>query len=290
MSLIHKQEMTEENLAAHRANAQKSQGPVTPEGKANSAAANLRHGLYAKARNGALTALGEDPEEYAGLMSSLENNLVESLEGELKERIGDTLWRMKRAALMQDGLILKRIKAAQETQEMMTLPQRVRAHENIERLEDLARALRRRGNGPTAEEIHAFVKCFDADPTGEMGEFFLLLKSLNKLVEGPERKAALRQARAQLEELDESYRRVCRKVVEHFDELQSPANLAALTAPDDEKSLHMQRAEDSSLRRLWRLMNMLFRVRNGGLTVREVGNQDRPGYVHANTGEHAQEI
>ena len=65
MSLIHKQEMTEENLAAHRANGQKTHGPVTPEGKANSAAANLRHGFYCQAPNRALTALGEDPEEYA---------------------------------------------------------------------------------------------------------------------------------------------------------------------------------------------------------------------------------
>ena len=80
MSLIHKQEMTEENLAAHRANGQKTLGPVTPEGKANSAAANLRHGFYCKAQNGALVALGEDPEEYAGLLNSLENNLGEGLE------------------------------------------------------------------------------------------------------------------------------------------------------------------------------------------------------------------
>ena len=71
MSLIHQQEMTEENLAAHRANGQKTQGAVTPEGKANSAAANLRHGFYCQAQNGTLTAWGEDPEEYAGLMNSL---------------------------------------------------------------------------------------------------------------------------------------------------------------------------------------------------------------------------
>jgi hypothetical protein len=61
MSLIHKQEMTEENLAAHRANGAQSQGAVTPEGKANSAAANLRHGFYCRAQNGALTALGGRP-------------------------------------------------------------------------------------------------------------------------------------------------------------------------------------------------------------------------------------
>ncbi len=110
MSLVKKPEMTEKNLAAHRANGQKTQGPVTPEGKANSAAANLRHGFYCQAPNRALTALGEDPEEYAGLMNSLENNLVEGLEAELKQRIGHVFWRMRRAERVQDGLALRRIK------------------------------------------------------------------------------------------------------------------------------------------------------------------------------------
>jgi hypothetical protein len=285
MSLVKKPEMTEENLAAHRANGAHSHGAVTPEGKARVAAANLRHGFYAQAQNGALTALGEDPEEYADLMNSLENNLVEGLEAELKQRIGDTLWRMKRAARMQNGLALKRIKAAQEIQKVTTMPQRLRAHENLERYEDLATALRRRGNGPTPAEIQAFVRHFDDDPSEDMKEFFVLLKSLNKLEEGPERKAALRQARAQLRDLEESYRRVCVKFAEQLDEMQSPENLAALTAPRDEKSLLMQRMEDSSLRQLWRLTNMLFRVRNGGLTLRDVKNEATTGDVHENKGD-----
>ena len=47
----------------------------------------------------------------------------------------------------------------------------------------------------------------------------------------------------------------------------------------------MQRLEDSSLRQLWRLTSMLFRVRNGALTLRDVKNEDRPGYVYENTGD-----
>jgi hypothetical protein len=30
---------------------------------------------------------------------------------------------------------------------------------------------------------------------------------------------------------------------------------------------------------------MLFRVRNGALTLRDGKNKDRPGYVHENTGD-----
>jgi len=285
MSLIHKQEMTEENLAAHRANGQKTQGPVTPEGKANSAAANLRHGFYCKVQNGALVALGEDPQEYAGLMNSLENNLGEGLECQLVELIADTVWRMKRAKRMQDGLAQKDIQAAKESQEARLLPQRVRAYENLDCYEDLTHALRPRGKGPTPDEIHAFVEHFKGDASEEMKEFFLLLKSLNKLEKGPERNAVRRKARAQLQAMVESYQRVCLKVEEHFDETRSPESLAALIAPRDENALLLQRVEDSSLRKLWRLTNMLFRVRNGGLTLRDVKNKDRPGSVHENTGD-----
>jgi hypothetical protein len=32
-------------------------------------------------------------------------------------------------------------------------------------------------------------------------------------------------------------------------------------------------------------MNMLFRVRNGELTRREIKNEDRTGYIHENKGD-----
>jgi hypothetical protein len=285
MSLVKKPEMTEENLAAHRANGAHSHGALTPEGQARVAAANLRHGFYSKAPNGALTALGEDPEEYASLMNSLENNLAEGLQGELRQRIGDTLWRMKRAVRMQNGLALKRIKAAQELQQTRTMPQRLQAHESLQCYEDFATALRRRGKGPAPAEINTFMKYFADDRSEPMEEFFLLLKSLNKLEEGPERKAAIRKARVQLKEMEESHRRVCIRISDQLDEMESPENLAALTAPQDEKALLMQRLEDSSLRQLWRLTNMLFRVKNGAPTLRDVKNEGTSGDVYENKGE-----
>ncbi len=285
MSLVKKPEMTEENLAAHRANGAHSHGAVTPEGQARVAAANLRHGFYAKAPNGALTALGEDPEEYADLKNSLENNLVEGLEGELRQRIVDTLWRMKRAVRIQNGLALKRIQAATDIWEANTGPQRLQAYKNLQRYEDLADALTRRGNHPTPAEIHTFVENFSDDPSEEMKEFFLLLKSLNKLEPGPERNAARRKARAQLKRMDESYRRLCIKVAERLDEMQSPEILAAKTAPLDEKSQLMQRLEDSNLRQLWRLTNLLLRVRNEVPTPRDVRNEATSGDMYENKGE-----
>ena len=46
----------------------------------------------------------------------------------------------------------------------------------------------------------------------------------------------------------------------------------------------MQRMEDSNLGQLWRLTNVLFKVRNGALTRRDVKNEDRPDYVYENKG------
>ena len=46
----------------------------------------------------------------------------------------------------------------------------------------------------------------------------------------------------------------------------------------------MQRMEDSSLRKLWRLTNMLVKVRNGALAHKDVKNEGRSDYVYENTG------
>jgi hypothetical protein len=300
MSLVHKPEMTEKNLAAHRANGSQSRGAVTPEGKARVAAVNLRHGFYSQAQNQALTALGEDPQEYAELMNSLENDLAEGLESELVQRIGRALSRMKRAERMQDNLALKRIQGAKQIQEFTGRSQLVRAADNLARYETLAGALARR-DGPRRAEIRTFVKSLGDNPEAEMQEFFLLLRSLEKPEPGPgaeslgtgpgkpeaeerEWKAARRKARAQLNEMMESYRRVCVQLSEQVEYMQSPENLAALMAPQDENALLMQRMEDSSLRQLWRLTNVLFRVRNGALSPRDVKNEGTSGDVYENKG------
>ena len=55
-------------------------------------------------------------------------------------------------------------------------------------------------------------------------------------------------------------------------------------APRDEKSLLMERMEEPSLHQLWRLTNVLFRVRNGALTHKDVKNEDRSGNVYENKG------
>ena len=47
----------------------------------------------------------------------------------------------------------------------------------------------------------------------------------------------------------------------------------------------MQRMEDSRLRHLWRLTNVLFKVRNEALTHKDVKNEGTSGDVYENKGE-----
>ncbi|MGA3167929.1 MAG: hypothetical protein ABSF14_17620 [Terriglobia bacterium] len=55
-------------------------------------------------------------------------------------------------------------------------------------------------------------------------------------------------------------------------------------ASNNAEAMFMQNIEDSSLRQLWRLTNVLFKVRNGVLIHKDVKNEDRPDYVYENKG------
>ena len=55
-------------------------------------------------------------------------------------------------------------------------------------------------------------------------------------------------------------------------------------ASNNAEAMFMHSTEDCSLRQLWRLTNVLFKVRNGVLIHKDVKNEDRPDYVYENKG------
>ena len=99
---------TEAQIQANCANAQKSTGPRTPEGKdtpraplrATAAQNALKHGLFA--REGAIR--GEDEQEFEEYREKMLNQLIPGtpLEEVLADRVVDLSWRLKRAARDQE--------------------------------------------------------------------------------------------------------------------------------------------------------------------------------------------
>jgi hypothetical protein len=280
MSLIHKQEMTERNLAAKRANGRKSRGAVTAAGKAHSAAAKLLHGFYSQARDEAMIALGEDPKEYAGLLRSLVDDLQPraGLQSQVVLQMGRALWRMQRAERMQDGLAVRRVHRGLQTQQLAAAPSLLHVHDIYEGLCAIGRMLNREDSTPGPGEIETLMKAFGATPPDDVRKLFPLLRSYREAAakatgpttehdaagpipstaEGQAREAARKQLDAALDEVIMPYARKCELLLGEFEKARSPEGIAALMAPKDENALLMQRMEESSLRQLWRLTRIFW--------------------------------
>ena len=86
--------MTAKKAAANRANALKSTGPKTPEGKAVVATNGIRHGILSSR----LLLASERPEEFVALLDSLQAALKPSgaLEVVLVDKIAAAIWRQRR--------------------------------------------------------------------------------------------------------------------------------------------------------------------------------------------------
>jgi hypothetical protein len=89
-------------IAANRANARRSTGPITEEGKQRSRCNAVRHGLTAETVIGAL----EDAEDYEALEAAItaDYDAQSAVERELVLRLASLLWRLRRATTMETGL------------------------------------------------------------------------------------------------------------------------------------------------------------------------------------------
>jgi hypothetical protein len=99
--------LTEAKLAANRANAQRSTGPSTPEGKSRGSRNSLKHGCYAEASRETMLALGEDPEEFAQLHEELMEAYPppDAIARGLIEDLAKLYWRQRRWQRASDGLL-----------------------------------------------------------------------------------------------------------------------------------------------------------------------------------------
>ena len=255
------------NAHEHEVDAASASAGSTPEAEVTPTVANFRKEFMKGSHFEVLMGMGEDPREYREMMESLLEDLQprRGLESHLVEQMGETFWRMRRSQRIRDGVALKNIRAKVLGEDMAATVRSSQAFGAMEPFERLEKALSRRGEGPTAAEIDEFVASRKGDPSPAMQEFITLLKSLHQPMEEKERKAARRKARKQLQTLQEPYAILATQCVVRSDGIQSAANRAALMAPEDPKSMHLQRLEDANLHRLWRLINALGKVRQGAL-------------------------
>src|ERR1700688_2029434 len=89
-------------IEANRANARKSTGPITDEGKQRSRCNAVRHGLTAETVIGAL----EDAEDYKAFEAAIiaDYDAQSAVKRELVLRLASLLWRLRRATTMETGL------------------------------------------------------------------------------------------------------------------------------------------------------------------------------------------
>jgi hypothetical protein len=98
--------ISEKQLAANRANALKSTGPISEAGKSIVRANATKHGLSASTPATVLTP-GEDPNELLKFAARLRETLqpVGDMEGLLVERIASCAWRLRRIERVEEGLL-----------------------------------------------------------------------------------------------------------------------------------------------------------------------------------------
>jgi hypothetical protein len=96
---------TKKQIRANQANARRSTGPHTPEGKAKSSQNALKHGLRAKT-----TVLpDENLDDFDVLVSELEDEFqpATAIEWILLRQLADAEWRMRRVPLIEAGVLAK---------------------------------------------------------------------------------------------------------------------------------------------------------------------------------------
>jgi hypothetical protein len=94
---------SEKQIAANRANAQRSTGPKTEVGKVRSRRNAWKHGLTAQA----ITIAGEDPHDFEILRQQLWDDYqpVPGMECVLVDRLAEQTWRLRRAPVFEAALI-----------------------------------------------------------------------------------------------------------------------------------------------------------------------------------------
>jgi hypothetical protein len=94
---------TEKQIVANQQNAQHSTGPRTESGKRHSRRNAVRHGLTAETVIDTL----EDAADYRAFERAIKSDFSPqtAIEGQLVSRLASLLWRLRRAVIIESGLL-----------------------------------------------------------------------------------------------------------------------------------------------------------------------------------------
>jgi hypothetical protein len=285
VSLIKKLEVTPERIAANQANAQLSRGPVTPDGLERAREARVIHGFYSDNAKEALRILGEDPEEFGVLNSSLRQiwQPGDDFESRLVQRLARAIWRCQRGDRMQESMAVTRVKRMDARADHRARRQKVAYERKLAGLNSLLEACNRAEFTTTQVEIDTLASAYNGKPKGRAGQILVLLLRLAPghaprpelpagdglasrlnpvppVPEGPKRE----EVRVRLQALlREEIQAVGERQAERGEELletTSPYYRDVAMISEDRRTALMARMEEASLRQIERLTRLLIKV------------------------------
>ena len=306
MSLVKSSRMSEKKQAANRLNGPQSRGAVTPEGKTRAATANLRHGYYSKSAEVALAALGEDPAEFKRRLESLADTYepANALEMSLVMQLARALWRMERFYRMAESLAVTHLEQARKNREVKEAFLLMPLIEKVERLKELFSATCADWDSSVGpKEMQVFENCRGDLPAEKAKEVLVLLLRLRKLAatddlgpaaklldphgaippaEGEERMVVRRELCAALARQIEPIEK--RFLEGDEDPVQAQFERDKMLADAQPKTALMNRGEESSLRQVLRITNLLMNIKKEARPQEKIENADCSQYVTENKG------
>jgi len=185
MPLVNSPLLTPKKLAANRANAQLSRGPITLEGLIRMREGKIKHGAYSQDKEAALRVLGEDPKDFEALLESLLASWqpANALEELLVKRLARAIWRTERNDRLQESIAVRLV--SEMTLHVDTMVANVCAQydEKVEHLQWLLQSLADNQFVTRADDLHHFVAAYGESPQGRPRE---ILVCLNLLVDPAE--------------------------------------------------------------------------------------------------------
>jgi hypothetical protein len=180
MPLVNNPILTPKKLAANRANAQLSHGPITLEGLIRMRDSKIKHGAYAQDREEALRVLGEDPKDFDALLESLKASWqpANGLETLLVKRLARAIWRTERNDRLQESLAVRQVSEMTVHVDAMVAKVCAQYDEKVGHLQCLLQILADDQFVTRAADLDHFVAAYGESAQGRAREILVCLNLL----------------------------------------------------------------------------------------------------------------